>query len=670
MQTQGDSGISVNNGGIARSEAKRVVVLKTAENLQREPSSFASSSKIWKPGWPIYGSGSTETISYSSPAVLEYDDWMHIVVQGTDSELYWATGTPSGFGVQTLAFPTSGASKPQGCAALAAVYQPGVRSSTGGVERWNLHMIYQGAQEFTIQDCTSATAGQVIGTQNQPSLISSGGKLFCAFLGWGSDDVYFCVWTPGTNASQLGSWSKPIPTGVKSSQGPALYMKTGQIHMVTMDPQTENNLTDVTLQYSSSAGTFSVANTSLLSLHANSCTALNNAGTIFLAFRNSQDNNVWFCELSEDAPITINYAMMVDTMSAVRPALVVDNGVLSCIYTSPTNAVTWSQATAYQTQTAGWMSLIHDSVYWTELSIPGTHDSGARFGPIVLADQWQAQDMDISQQLYAGIRYFDIRLANYGGILTVYHGDPAGIGYGQGPFTDAITAFNNFLALHPQEVVLCQIKQEDSTDYPTFLQLVQSVTRSQPNWVFNSQPQQMENLRGKVQVLYRGSTTVTSRLGIDLSAWPDNSQGDTWASNLPPFNIWLEDYYSVQGFSASTMFQNKWNSIQSMLDRARAMPTNPMDLNYILNQLTLFLAYTSFAGQPSIDPEDAALGIPLMPGQGIPLKGMNTRLKEYLTQQVPGSARLGVILMDFPDAGSTPDLIQTIIQKNNFSMTS
>ncbi|WP_129111018.1 hypothetical protein [Bacillus toyonensis] len=69
-----------------------------------------------------------------------------------------------------------------------------------------------------------------------------------------------------------------------------------------------------------------------------------------------------------------------------------------------------------------------DTVKVSQLSIPGTHDSGGFYG-----GDWApftrpfavTQSLSLETQLNAGIRYLDIRLggrAGYGD-LAVYHGD-------------------------------------------------------------------------------------------------------------------------------------------------------------------------------------------------------------------------------------------------------
>ena len=62
---------------------------------------------------------------------------------------------------------------------------------------------------------------------------------------------------------------------------------------------------------------------------------------------------------------------------------------------------------------ADWMrDLIQGETYLSDLTIPGTHDSGAMYDPPNrhLIGTAKAQDMTIPQQLEEGVRSFDIRL--------------------------------------------------------------------------------------------------------------------------------------------------------------------------------------------------------------------------------------------------------------------
>ena len=56
-----------------------------------------------------------------------------------------------------------------------------------------------------------------------------------------------------------------------------------------------------------------------------------------------------------------------------------------------------------------WMSAVNDSLKLSAISIPGTHDSGARYDPPLLSGTAKCQDLTIREQLNAGTRFLDIR---------------------------------------------------------------------------------------------------------------------------------------------------------------------------------------------------------------------------------------------------------------------
>ena len=66
-----------------------------------------------------------------------------------------------------------------------------------------------------------------------------------------------------------------------------------------------------------------------------------------------------------------------------------------------------------------WMKYVDDNTKLTELSIPGTHDSGARHSIGDVAGK--CQDMSIADQLASGVRFLDIRLKLNNNKLVVVH---------------------------------------------------------------------------------------------------------------------------------------------------------------------------------------------------------------------------------------------------------
>ena len=70
-------------------------------------------------------------------------------------------------------------------------------------------------------------------------------------------------------------------------------------------------------------------------------------------------------------------------------------------------AVLGSLATGLTAAGNDWMSPLDGGLLLSQLSIPGTHDSGARFEP--LSRTAKCQTLTIGQQLDAGARFLDIR---------------------------------------------------------------------------------------------------------------------------------------------------------------------------------------------------------------------------------------------------------------------
>src|SRR6516225_5750413 len=75
-----------------------------------------------------------------------------------------------------------------------------------------------------------------------------------------------------------------------------------------------------------------------------------------------------------------------------------------------------------------WMAQMPDDALLSDITIPGTHDSGARFGgvaPVVdfVTALWvHCQNWTVTQQLNAGVRFLDVRChAEPDGTLRIHH---------------------------------------------------------------------------------------------------------------------------------------------------------------------------------------------------------------------------------------------------------
>ncbi|MGI5398069.1 phosphatidylinositol-specific phospholipase C domain-containing protein [Streptomyces sp. CA-135486] len=103
-----------------------------------------------------------------------------------------------------------------------------------------------------------------------------------------------------------------------------------------------------------------------------------------------------------------------------------------------------------------WMAGAGDSTALARLTIPGTHDAGARFGGL-----WaECQNTTIADQLNSGIRFLDVRCRVTGDSFAIHHG----AAYQNLMFGDVLIACRDFLAAHPSETVLMRVKQEYSEE--------------------------------------------------------------------------------------------------------------------------------------------------------------------------------------------------------------
>ncbi|MCK7625666.1 phosphatidylinositol-specific phospholipase C [Streptomyces sp. RS10V-4] len=101
-----------------------------------------------------------------------------------------------------------------------------------------------------------------------------------------------------------------------------------------------------------------------------------------------------------------------------------------------------------------WMSALDDATPVQRLTVPGTHDSGARIG-----GPWVAcQNTSVAEQLASGIRFLDVRCRAVDGVFAIHHG----AFYQELMFGDVLNACRDFLRAHPSETVLMRVKQEYS----------------------------------------------------------------------------------------------------------------------------------------------------------------------------------------------------------------
>lgn len=145
-------------------------------------------------------------------------------------------------------------------------------------------------------------------------------------------------------------------------------------------------------------------------------------------------------------------------------------GTSALTLTALAGATAVGEAQAASTGTGGragpdaWMSQLPDGTLLRELTIPGTHNSGARHG-----GPWtECQNTAIADQLSSGIRFLDIRCRLFEGSFAIHHGPY----YQHLNFDDVLGSCRDFLGSHPSETILMRVKQEYSEESAEQFRLV------------------------------------------------------------------------------------------------------------------------------------------------------------------------------------------------------
>ena len=272
---------------------------------------------------------------------------------------------------------------------------------------------------------------------------------------------------------------------------------------------------------------------------------------------------------------------------------------------------------------ADWMAALADARGVAELSIPGTHDSGALLEPILGVAR--AQQLAIADQLVAGVRYLDLRCRHYQNAFLIYHGP---IDQDQ-TFDDVLATMAKFLDEHPGETLIVSVKEEAAPQGNTRsfeATFAAYVAQAPDRWYLGDTLPRLGDVRGRL-VLLRRFAAIAAPLGIDGSAWADN----TTFSLTTAASLRIEDDYIVTDNAA------KWTAITALLAEARSG-----------DAATLFLDYTS--GYQTMS------GLPNIPSVA---GDINARLDGLLADPDNRRARLGVLVMDFVTAARAAAIIAT-----------
>jgi 1-phosphatidylinositol phosphodiesterase len=287
---------------------------------------------------------------------------------------------------------------------------------------------------------------------------------------------------------------------------------------------------------------------------------------------------------------------------------------------------------------AAWMAGIPDATNITSLSVPGTHDTMT----YDVRDQvFQCQNRNLSVQLDAGLRYFDIRARQVNNELHIYHGTVY-TGYS---YEDVLVTLFNFLDTNPSEIIIMRLKQEGSPTGNTSISFEEAFnwyrlnnTVTAPgsakhfhlpqNRIFTPIPT-LGQLRGKILILQNYPTSGGNTYGIG------------WESS----DMVLQDLWEIP--SADDLYL-KWDAISAGLRQASESP----DTNE-----AIYLGHLS--ASVGMLPIEAAAGVL----NRTDIIGMNDLTGRWLEAEET-KGKTGVVIIDFPGQR----LIDAVLRRNEHLM--
>lgn len=243
------------------------------------------------------------------------------------------------------------------------------------------------------------------------------------------------------------------------------------------------------------------------------------------------------------------------------------------------------------------------------LILPGTHDSGARFGGIYA----ECQTLTITEQLEAGVRFLDLRVRHLNDDFAIYHG----IMDQRLKFSAALKSCQAFLNKNPSECVLISIKEEGKpkentrTFFKTYQSLIQPHSK---RWYAKKTMPELDQVRGKIVVISRNR----------------HIQGIPWRE------LAVQDQFKVSGNKA---MHKKWRIFKKHFEKSQQLPKN--------KQAAVHFATGNGVFSPPL----------------ILARFINPLLENYLNknQELIKHRKLrGIVVLDFP----SQDLIHSLIQSN------
>lgn len=262
-----------------------------------------------------------------------------------------------------------------------------------------------------------------------------------------------------------------------------------------------------------------------------------------------------------------------------------------------------------------WMSYIHDDTKISDISIPGTHDSGATHS--IFDVSGKCQDLSVKQQLRVGVRFFDLRLQLVNDEFKIVHSFVKQ----NLSFKKVLKDLSKFIKEYNSEFIIISLKKEES-DVNSTLDFKEKLTSDLNEYkdiisFDNVLPEYINDARGKIYIMDRYGLDY----GLPLSYWGDDTSFEV-------NNYYVQDNYCINDIN------------EKKEDIIKAIEYKKTSDNIVIN-------FTSCYLENEFPPTYA----------GSSANKINPWFYDYINES---NMKLGIVVMDF----MTIDLAKAIYMRN------
>ncbi|MBQ7958069.1 MAG: phosphatidylinositol-specific phospholipase C domain-containing protein [Clostridia bacterium] len=194
-----------------------------------------------------------------------------------------------------------------------------------------------------------------------------------------------------------------------------------------------------------------------------------------------------------------------------------------------------------------WMKKIGDDKSIKDINIPGTHDSATKYCDFSLFSG--CQSFTIKEQLYMGVRFFDIRVNGMKLVHSFCKCRESRFGK-QLQLRDVIGDMLMFLKENPSETIIMTFKMDSGENSAMCLEYFFKffIENNENAFFTENRIPALKEVRGKI-VLVRRTDSLRDEAGIDFSKMPDHgSKEHTHADVFSPDGndmVLVQDRYNL-----------------------------------------------------------------------------------------------------------------------------